>query len=137
MVFDMPIMLRRKPIELGQTLNNVLKDLEEKVKDVDGALIIRSDGLVVASRIRESLDRDLVAAMSASLLNVSMRVLEELQKGKVEDLVVKGNDGLIAVMLASQDVVIATMAKKDVNLGLLLLGMRKAKDKILRVLEEG
>ncbi len=132
----MPLSLRRKPVEtLGEALTGVLKELESKVREIDGGLIVRNDGLVIASLIRENLDRDLVAAMSASLLNVSSRVLEELEKGSVEDLVVKGENGLIAIISVNPEIVLATMAKKDVNLGLLLLSMKKAKDKILKIIE--
>ncbi len=132
----MPLSLRRKPVEtLGDALTGVLKELESKVREIDGGLIVRNDGLVIASLMRENLDRDLVAAMSASLLNVSSRVLEELQKGFVEDLVVKGENGLIAIISVNPEIILATMAKKDVNLGLLLLSMKKAKDKILKIIE--
>lgn len=132
----MPLTLRRRPVEtLGDALNKVLKELQEKDRDVDGALIIRSDGLVITSILNEALDRDLVSAMAASLLNVSSRVLEELQKGVINDIVVKGEDGIISIISVNPEVVLATMAKKDANLGLLLLEMKKAKEKILKILE--
>ena len=132
----MPLSLRRKPVEtLGESLTRVLREIMDKVRDIEGTLIVRNDGLVIASLIHEDLDKDLIAAMSASLLNVSLRVLEELKKGSVEDLVVKGEEGLIAVISINPEIVLAVIAKKAVNLGLLLLSMKKAKEKIVKIIE--
>ncbi|MGQ4892828.1 MAG: roadblock/LC7 domain-containing protein [Candidatus Njordarchaeia archaeon] len=128
--------MRHRPVETaGTSLEKILKEMHDKNRDIDGSAILRTDGLVIASVLAEKLDRDLVAAMAASLLNVSSRVLEELAKGNVEDVVVRGSDGVVALISVNPEAVLATMAKKNANLGLLIVTMKKARDKINKVLE--
>ena len=132
----MPSLLRHKPVETaGSQLEKILKEMHDKNREIDGSAVLRTDGLVIASVLQQNLDSDLVAAMSASLLNVSSRVLEELAKGNVEDVVVRGSDGVIALISVNPEAVLATMAERNANLGLLIVTMKKARDKINKVLE--
>ena len=117
-------------------LVSVLKDMETKDPEIEGSVLLRSDGLILATALAEGIDRDLVAAMSASLLNVSSRVLEELNRGKVENVIVRGENGVVMVISVMPEIVLAAIAKKDANLGLMLVEMRRAAEKIKGILEK-
>ena len=117
-------------------LVSVLKDMETKDPEIEGSVLLRSDGLILATALAEGIDRDLVAAMSASLLNVSSRVLEELNRGKVENVIVRGENGVVMVISVMPEIVLAAIAKKDANLGLMLVEMRRAAEKIRNILEK-
>ena len=92
--------------------------------------------MILATALPEGVDRDLVAAMSASVLNVSSRVLEELNRGVIENVIVRGDKGVVMVISVTSEVVLAAIAKKDANLGLMLVEMRRAAEKIKGILEK-
>lgn len=129
-------MLLRRPEGIGDALRKVLKEMEKADSEIIGSVVIRSDGLVLAHAIRGDIDADLAAAMMASVLSISHRVLEELKIGALEDIVIKAKEGVLAVVPVSQDVVLGAIARSGANLGLLLLTMGKAKDKLKSVIEK-
>lgn len=114
---------------------SILKEMESKDPEIEGSVLLRSDGLILAAALPEVIDRDLVAAMSASVLNVSSRVLEELHRGKVENVIVKGSEGIVVVISVAPEIDLAAIARKDANLGLMLVEMKRAAEKIREILE--
>jgi len=121
---------------IRKQLVDILSEMESRDPDIKGSIIVRSDGLIVASALREDIDRDLVAAMCTSLLNVSRRVLEELNLGEIESYIVRGKNGVIMAIDVTPDITIAALAKKDANLGLLYIELRRAAEKIREILSK-
>jgi len=109
--------------------------METKDPEIERSLLLRTDGLVLASAVSEGIDRDLAAAMGASILNVGGRVLEELRKGTIENVIVRGSDGVVMIIAVASDVVFAAIAKKNTNLGLMLVEMKRISGKIRKILE--
>ncbi|MHA1609729.1 MAG: roadblock/LC7 domain-containing protein [Candidatus Njordarchaeales archaeon] len=134
----MPLpMLGRKTVEsVRNQLISILKEVESKDPEIEGSVLIRADGLVLASALPADIDRDLVAAMSASALNVSTRVLEELRRGTLENVIIRGAMGVVMIISVAQDIVLAAIGKKDANLGLMLVEMRRAAEKLKNVIEK-
>ncbi|MHA1590365.1 MAG: roadblock/LC7 domain-containing protein [Candidatus Njordarchaeales archaeon] len=134
----MPLpMLGRKTVEnVRDQLISILKEMESKDPEIEGSVLIRADGLVLASALPADIDRDLVAAMSASALNVSTRVLEELRRGTLENVIIRGAMGVVMIISVAQDIVLAAIGKKDANLGLMLVEMRRAAEKLKNVIEK-
>ena len=52
-----------------EVLNKVLNGLVAGNSDIKGSLIVRTDGLVIASRLTSDTQADVVAAMSAAFLD--------------------------------------------------------------------
>jgi len=130
-------MLGRKTVEsVRDQLISILKEMESKDPEIEGSVLIRADGLVLASALPADIDRDLVAAMSASALNVSTRVLEELRRGTLENVIIRGAMGVVMIISVAQDIVLAAIGKKDANLGLMLVEMRRAAEKLKNVIEK-
>jgi len=130
-------MLGRKTVEsVRNQLISILKEVESKDPEIEGSVLIRADGLVLASALPADIDRDLVAAMSASALNVSTRVLEELRRGTLENVIIRGAMGVVMIISVAQDIVLAAIGKKDANLGLMLVEMRRAAEKLKNVIEK-
>ena len=129
-------MLLRRPEGIGEALKKILKDMEKADPDIIGSVVVRSDGLILAHAVRGDIDADLAAAMIASVLSISNRVLEELKIGQLEDIVIKAKEGILATVPVTEDVVLGVIAKSGANLGLLLLTMGKTRDKIKSTIEK-
>ena len=125
----------RKPEGVKDRLKKILDEFEKRDADVLGSITMRSDGLILASAMRTGIDADLVAAMLGSVLNIGIRASQELKAGDIQDIVIKASDGIIAVVSVMKDIVLGAIARSDANIGLLLLEMKKAGEKIKGVIQ--
>jgi len=115
-------------------LEEILLELEKSDPDIEASALVRRDGLIMAAALPEGIDKTLVAAMTAAVLNIGSRALEELKRGNLRELLVRGEDGLICLMRATGDSVLSTIVRSEANIGLVLVEMRKAVQKISQIL---
>jgi predicted regulator of Ras-like GTPase activity (Roadblock/LC7/MglB family) len=102
-----------------------LRALQESTPEIEGAAIVSPDGLAIASVLVPPIDEDRVAAMSAAMVSLGERISEELGRGKMDQVYIKGDNGFALLTAAGSQAVLTVMAKSDARLGLLLLELRK------------
>ncbi|MEJ2428345.1 MAG: roadblock/LC7 domain-containing protein [Deltaproteobacteria bacterium] len=107
-----------------------LKDLQASTPDVEASAVVSLDGLIIASALPADVEEDRMAAMSAAMLSLGERTSEELRKGKLNQVFIKGEDGYVVLMSAGNEAVLSVMARKDAKLGLLFLDMRRTAEHI-------
>lgn len=115
-------------------LNRVLRTLQSASPDVEASALISEDGLMIASALPNHVDESRVAGMSATLSSLGARAATELERGKVEEVLVKGSDGYAVMMAAGAGTLLLAMASSSAKLGLIFLDMRRAADEIRKVL---
>ncbi|MFN3870985.1 MAG: roadblock/LC7 domain-containing protein [Aquificaceae bacterium] len=105
--------------------------LQELIKNagLEGASLVSADGLPIASVLKPGMEEDRIAAMSAAILSLGERVSEELAKGTLEQITIKGQDGYVILTGMGKDAVIVVLADNNAKLGLLLMEIKKAQDK--------
>ena len=106
--------------------------LQELIKNtgLEGASLVSADGLPVASVLKPGLEEDRIAAMGAAILSLGERVVEELAKGSLEQITVKGDHGYVIITGVGHDAVIVVLADNNAKLGLLLMEIKKAQEKL-------
>ena len=116
----------------AEMLQNALKSFESSTPDIEATAVISSDGLVMASRLPADVEEDRIGAMSAALLSLGDRTVSELDKGEIQQVIVKGSAGYTVLMKVGQDAdaVLGCMTNEKVKLGLLFLEMKRAADTI-------
>lgn len=102
-----------------------LRALQDSTPEIEGAAIVSPDGLAIASVLVPPIDEDRVAAMSAAMVSLGERISEELGRGKMDQVYIKGDNGFALLTAAGPQAVLTIMAKSDARLGLLLLELRK------------
>ncbi len=117
-----------------EQMQHALKTLVSNTPDLEGAATVSLDGLVLSSVLPAGTDEDRVSAMAAALLSLGERTSEELQRGTLEQVYVKGNDGYIILMQAGPEAVLEVIAGKGAKLGMVLLDMKRAAQEITRLL---
>jgi uncharacterized protein len=117
-----------------EQMHLVLKTLVANTPDVEGAATVSLDGLVLASVLPAGTDEDRVSAMAAALLSLGERTSEELARGTLEQVYVKGSSGYIILMQAGREAVLEVIAGGGAKLGMVLLDMKRASQEISRVL---
>ena len=110
----------------AETIHQTLRNLVTNTPDVEGAAIVSSDGLIVASVLAAGSDEDRVSAMAAAMLSLGERTSRELARGELEQVYVKGQDGYIVLMRAGADNLLEAIAGKSAKLGMVLLDMKRA-----------
>ena len=103
-----------------------LQTLQTSTPEIQGAAIVSPDGLSIASVLSPPIEEDRVAAMSAAMLSLGERIAEELGRGKLQQVYIKGSQGYALLTAAGPQAVLTIVARGDARLGLLLLELRKA-----------
>ena len=111
-------------------LNNILNELNSSSADVEASAIISTDGLIMASQLPASIDEDRVGAMSAAMLSLGDRTAQELERGGLDQVLIKGANGYVLMVKAGEDAVLTVMAKSNAKLGLIFLDVKRASKKV-------
>lgn len=109
-----------------EALNAILGGLAASSGDIEASAIVSADGLLMASNFPAGLDEDVVSAMAASLLVMGQRAVEELNRGELEQVFVRGSQGLFVIMAVGTEGVLTTVCSKKAKLGLVFLDMQRA-----------
>lgn len=113
-----------------------LDDFIRTSPDVEAAGVVSFDGLPMASALPEELEEDRVGAMSAALLSLGEQAAEGLGRGALNQIFVEGEHGFVFLMSAKDQAVLAVVARRTAKIGFMLFEMRRAADRIGRLLEE-
>jgi predicted regulator of Ras-like GTPase activity (Roadblock/LC7/MglB family) len=103
----------------------LLRDVEQRIPDLEGLSVVTKDGLPIASALNTKVDEDRISAMTAASLSLAERVVVELERGKMDEMIIKGSNGLIIIRDAGEYAVLTGIARSDAKLGLVLLDMRR------------
>lgn len=118
-----------------EKLNEVLKNLNNSSPDVEASAVMSIDGLTIATALSESIDEDRVGAMSAALLSIGNRTSGELNRGTLEQVMVKGEKGYVLIVGAGKEAVLAVVAGSEAKLGLVFLEAKRAAESVAGALE--
>ncbi len=116
------------------TLLGVLKDLQASSSDIEATAVVSVDGLVMASALPADVEEDRVAAMSAAMLSLGERTAQELGRGTLNQVFIKGENGYVLLMNAGTDAVLTAMARADAKLGMIFLDMQRTSQEIGKVI---
>ena len=114
------------------TVRKILEELEEKVSDIIGTAVIRTNGLVVASALPSESNERMIAAMSAALLGTSKRSAENLFNANFRSLNLELDKGNMFLIEAGR-VILVAITKKEPNVGLMTLEMEDSSKKIKEI----
>lgn len=117
-----------------ELLTQVLKNLHTSTPDIEGAAVISLDGLIMASSLPASVEEDTVSAMSAALYGIGSKTAEELQRGEVEQLYIKGRNGYMLITQAGAESVLGVMANAKAKLGIIFLDVKRAAEEISKLI---
>ncbi len=115
-------------------LSSILSDLNGSSADIEASAVISTDGLMMASMLPASMDEDRVGAMAAAMLSLGDRTAQELARGNIEQVLIKGDKGYVLMTHAGDEAVLSIMAKPSARLGLIFLDVKRASESIGKVL---
>ncbi len=114
-------------------LNSILNELNGTSADIEASGVISTDGLMMASQLPAGMDEYRVGAMSAAMLSLGDRTAQELARGHLEQVLVKGNKGYVLMTHAGSEAVVTVLAKPNAKLGLIFLDVKRAAEQISKL----
>src|SRR5205809_5099703 len=138
--------LRPEALDLGTKslegieaqLDEVLQQLRRKVRGVRGSVVADSNGLTIASDIREGVSPATLAAMSTLIAQSAGSVFENIEMPGPDLIMMEGPESNVVVMhIPIADVTLLTLMDKTTNIGVLKIEMGKATQGIATALGFG
>ena len=111
-----------------------LRDLQSGTPDIEASAVVSVDGLIMASSLPSGVDEDRISAMSAAMLSLGDRIASELNRGTLEQVYIKGSDGIIVLMAVGDEAVLTVLARAQAKLGLIFLDMKRSVEDLTRLL---
>lgn len=109
-----------------------LRDLQASSPDIEASAVVSIDGLPIASALPQNIEEDRVSAMSAAMLSLGERIAEELGRGRLDQVYIKGESGYVILMAIGEEAVLTVLAREQSKLGLIFLDMRRAVEDLAR-----
>jgi uncharacterized protein len=103
----------------------LLKALQRNTPDIEASAVVSVDGLLMASALLAAVEDDRVAAMSAALLSLGKRMASELQRGALDQVVVRGQEGYVVLVPIGEEAVLTALARSRAKLDLVFLEMKR------------
>lgn len=119
----------------ASAIRSVLRELNASSNEVTASAAITTDGFIIGAVLGEGVDADRFGAMCASLLALAERAAQEIGRGKLKQVLVEGETGLMLLVHAGDNAVLAVASKPSINLGMIFIEARKSAQKIRAKLE--
>jgi len=116
-------------------LTDLLRQMEAVNPDIQGSAIVSVQGLPICSALARDVNDGIVSAMSAAILSVSERAVEELARGDLKRILIEGLDGIIILSKAGENAILCTLARSDASLGMVFLNIQSVSKKIAELLD--
>ena len=114
----------------AEQLNQILEKLKSSSSDIEACAVVSEDGLMIASLLPRGFEEAQVAAMSAAMMSTGTRTTKELNRGTLQQLFVKGDNGYAIGMYVGPKAVLLALAGKEAKLGLVFLDLSRAVEEI-------
>jgi len=117
----------------SQLMVERLRAMQASASDIEASAIVSVDGLIMASALQQGAEEDRVSAMSAAMLSLGERIAQELGRGQLEQVYIKGNQGFIVLISIGDEAVLTALARQEGKLGLVFLEMRRAAEDLVKL----
>lgn len=118
----------------SQMMVERLRDLQASSPDIEASAVVSVDGLGIASALPQEVEEDRVSAMSAAMLSLGERIANELGRGTLEQVYIKGQHGYVILMSVGEEAVLTALAREQAKLGLIFLDMRRAAEDLSKLI---
>lgn len=119
----------------AEQLNQILEKLQTGSNDIEACAVASEDGLMIAGMLPEGYEEEQIAAMSAAMMSTGTRTTQELNRGTLQQLFVKGDNGYAIAMYAGPNAVLLALAGKEAKLGLVFLDLSRTAEEIDKALD--
>ena len=110
----------------AEQMVNRLRDMQVATPDIIASALVSVDGLTIASALPTDVEEDRVSAMSAAMHSLGERISQELGRGVLDEVYIRGVEGFVLLTAVGEEAVLTALAREEAKLGLIFLEMRRA-----------
>lgn len=115
-------------------LQMVIDDLKQ-VGDIEAVAIVSRDGLLILVDMPSKSHAEAFGAMSATMLGAAETAMAEIGGGVPNRVIVESKHGLLVVTGAGSRAILVVLTKDDKTMGLVLVEVEKAVERVKEILE--
>jgi predicted regulator of Ras-like GTPase activity (Roadblock/LC7/MglB family) len=117
----------------SESIEKILNGMKN-IGGIEASTVASRDGLLIYSDVSKKLHAETFAAMSATMLGAAETATTELGKGIPERIIVESSNGRIIATGAGKKAILIVMTEPEASLGLILIEVAKASEKIKDIL---
>lgn len=117
-------------------LVSILRELNASSPEIEGSCVISTEGLIIASVLPRGLDIDRGGALAAALLARAERTARALNRGDLEQFLLKGETGCILMMYTAEGALLVVLTKPDAKFGLIFFDIEHSAKRVAVELEK-
>jgi predicted regulator of Ras-like GTPase activity (Roadblock/LC7/MglB family) len=110
-----------------------LREMQAASPEIEASAVVSVDGLIMASSLPAEVEEDRVSAMSAAMLSLGERISNELGRGTLDEVYIRGDHGYVILTAIGREAVLTALAREGAKLGLVFLEMRRAAENLERL----
>lgn len=109
----------------------ILHNLNQSA-DILASAIVSTDGLPIATALRNDMDEDRISAMAAAMLALGMRSAQEVLCGNLNHSIIHTDNGYMLLFQATDSVMLTITTTRDAKLGMVLFEAKRALQDLAR-----
>ncbi|MFX0165781.1 MAG: roadblock/LC7 domain-containing protein, partial [Candidatus Hodarchaeota archaeon] len=99
--------------------------------DIQGLMLLTKEGLPLYSELTKETNNNFVAAISATIVNISKGAVKEFARGDLKRILIEGVEGIIILSKAGPKYILCTVTKSNANLDMVSLSIQQITNKLL------
>ena len=119
---------------IDKLIEEILDNFNHSVEGIRASVVATSDGLPIASAIREDVDLAVVAALGAAIMGSSKSTVGTIGLKDYSYTMINAHDGKIVVGAFSAACLIVVL-EPNANIGLVLIAVNNIKKEIENIIE--
>lgn len=116
-----------------ERIRAILHELLEATPYLRAVAVVRVNGLTVQALMPPEIPQEKVSAMSAVMLLLGERITDAMHTGALDKVYIQSKEGHIIMMSVGEEAVLTVQASARAPLGLLFVEMRRAANKLKRI----
>ena len=117
-----------------QMMLDILGELRSDGNGVQAVVLISSDAMALASVMPDDMEEELMSATASSLIAAGERVAEELARGSLDQVYLRGGEGDLVVVKVNDDALLACTVDNAAKMGMTLLEVNRCAQKLAAII---
>lgn len=118
-----------------EKMSSVLRQLRSSLQEIEAAVLISSDAMALASDISDESDEEMISALSASVLSMGERAANDLKRGILDQVYIKGDQGYLLIVHCGPDALLSLLVKPEAKLGVVFMEAKRTAKELSKIFE--
>lgn len=123
-------------IAQSEKVSKILKDLQASTPDIEASALVSVDGAMITSELSSNIEETKLVAMTAAMVSLGEKSAQELTRGELKQMYVKGDNGHVLLTAVGEEAVLVGKVRENAKMGLVFLNMKKTEGKLAEIVKE-